>query len=269
MIILNNFEIKTEQFPNMETKVKDFSETIVVNNLLEFSYREDGDLIRLMFIKARLDEAKVKCTLLIHYMPYSRMDRKIDGDLFTLKYTCEFINQLQFDKVFVVEPHSNVTINLLENSSAIYPILQWLPKLMHELQFIDQDRIIFPDKGAAARYKDSGLQNICVFEKTRNPLTGHIDKMVLKEGNIPKGAKCIIIDDLCSAGGTFLWAGNILKEMGASEISLAVTHCEKTIFSGKLLDEHSPIYLIYTTTSIMNETHPKIKYINLNLEDYV
>lgn len=230
MILLNKQEIKTEQFPNKETKIKDFDQVIQKDNLLEFTYREDSDLIHLMFVKYRLDEEKVNCNLLINYMPYSRMDRKIETDLFTLKYVCQFINNMKFDKVYVIEPHSNVTINLLNNSIAIYPALKWLPKLMKELKCTDDDRIIFPDKGAAARYRNSELKNICVFEKTRNPLTGHIENMILKEGTIPKGAKCIIIDDLCSAGGTFLWAGNILKEMGASEIYLLVTHCEKQYF---------------------------------------
>ena len=269
MILLNKQEIKTEQFPNKETKIKDFDQAIQKDNLLEFTYREDNDLIHLMFVKSRLDEEKVNCNLLIHYMPYSRMDRKIEGDLFTLKYVCQFINNMKFDKVYVIEPHSEITINLLSNSIAIYPALKWLPELMKELKFTDDDRIIFPDKGAAARYRNSELKNICVFEKTRNPLTGHIENMILKEGTISKGAKCIIIDDLCSAGGTFLWAGNILKEMGASEIYLLVTHCEKTIFSGKLLDQDSPIHRVYTTNSMMSEPHPKLSYMKLNTEDYV
>lgn len=269
MILLNKQEIITEQFPNKETKVKDFENIIQENNLLEFFYREDGDLIRLMFVKSRLDEQHVGCKLLIHYMPYSRMDRKIEGDLFTLKYVCQFINNLKFDKVFVIEPHSAKTGELLDNSIAIYPALEWLPQIMKDLNFTENDRIVFPDKGAAARYKDSRYENVCIFEKTRNPATGRIENMVLKEGTLSKGAKCIIVDDLCSTGGTFLWAGSILKEMGASDISLMVTHCEKSVFNGKLLDEDSPIDRIYTSTSMMNEADPKINYINLNAEKYV
>lgn len=269
MIRLNEKEIITESFPNKETKVKDFDSAIDKNNLIQFCYQEDGDLIRLMFVKSRLDEEKVNCRLLIHYMPYSRMDRKITGDLFTLKYACQFINRLNFEKVFVVEPHSQKTTEFLNNSVAIFPAIDWIPQRMKELAFTENDRIVFPDKGAADRYKDCGYENICVFEKTRNTATGHIENMVLKEGTLPEGAKCIIVDDLCSAGGTFFRAGSILKEMGAGDISLMVTHCEPTIFSGKLLDENSPIDRIYTSNSMMNEKHPKINYINLNIEHYV
>lgn len=270
MIVLNKQQVVTEQFPNGETKVKDFDQLILKDNLVEFTYQEDGDLIRLFFVKKRLDETEAEtCRLLIRYMPYSRMDRKIEGDLFTLNYVAEFINSLQFDQVFVVEPHSHVTLELLVNSVGVYPTLDWLPQLMEKLDFSDNDRIVFPDKGAAARYINSGYENSCVFEKKRNPQTGRIEGMELKAGDIPLGAKCIIVDDLCSAGGTFLWAGKILKEMGASAVYLLVTHCEARIFKGTLLDDDSPITSVFTTNSMMDTEHPKINYINLMTESYV
>jgi ribose-phosphate pyrophosphokinase len=269
MIVLNTYAIITEQFPNKETKMKDFDPYILKDNLLEFTYQEDGDLIKLLFVKKRIDQEQVNCKLVINYMPYSRMDRKIEGDLFTLQYICAFINDLHFEKVYVIEPHSAKTIELLRNSEAIYPALDWLPAIMDQMQFTDQDRIVFPDKGAAARYHNTGYDHSCIFDKTRNPETGRIENMLLKQGDIPKGAKCIIVDDLCSAGGTFLWAGQTLKQMGASEIYLLVTHCELRVLSGKLLDQDSPIDKVFTSTSMMQQTHPKIEYITINLENYV
>jgi len=267
MILLNKQEIKTETFPNKETKIKDFDGIIQKDNLIQFTYQEDGDLIRLMFVKYRLDEEKANCKLLINYMPYSRMDRRIEGDLFTLKYTCRLINSLNFDEVFVVEPHSHKTIELLHNSVAVYPAMKWLPRIMAEMKFTENDRIVFPDKGAAARYADCEYENVCIFEKTRNAATGRIENMVLKEGSLPQGARCIIVDDLCSAGGTFHWAGSILKEMGADDITLMITHCEQSIFSGKLLEADSPIDRIYTSNSMMNDQHLKLNYITLNTEE--
>ncbi len=46
--------------------------------------------------------------------------------------------------------------------------------------------------------------------------------------------------------------------MGAGEIYLVVTHCENTIFEGKLLDSDL-ITGIYTTNSILSKDHKKIK----------
>ena len=269
MIILNNKCIVTQEFPNKETKVKDFAQWIKPSNFLQFTYSCDADLIELLFVKKRLDQNNVSCTLWISYMPYSRMDRKIEGDLFTLKYICEFINSLNFQNVYVVEPHSSKTLELLNNSIAVYPALDWLPNVMNNLGFTSNDRIVFPDKGAALRYENAGYDNICVFDKTRNPQSGRIENMSLKKGDIPKGARCIIVDDLCSGGGTFLKAAEILKQMGASQIYLLVTHCESRVFSGKLLEEDSPIEKVFTSTSMTNQQHPKIQYININPESYV
>lgn len=83
MLTLNGTKLLTERFPNNETKVKDFENAIVDGqNILEFKYVNDEDLVTLMFAKKRIDEFNVPCTLFIWYMPYSRMDRKIEGDLF-------------------------------------------------------------------------------------------------------------------------------------------------------------------------------------------
>lgn len=273
MLRLNGFEIQTERFANNETKVKDFEqhifgiggECILIPNVLEFKYFNDEDLILLMFVKKRIDEFKVPCTLFIWYMSYSRMDRKIEGDLFNLKYICDYINWLNFARVVVMEPHSEKTVQLLERVTAIYPIKDWV----RPENVSDDLQIVFPDKGAAARYKDCNYKNVCIMEKTRNPFTGWITDLKLKEGKVIPGSKCIIIDDLCSAGGTFLRAANILKENGAGEVVLVVFHCEETIFKGSLLKDDSPISEIYTSKSIMDKEHPKIHYMDVNVMEYV
>ncbi len=269
MVRLNNKPISREFFPNKEMKVKDFENLISENeNILEFKFTDDRDLMELMFVKKRIDEEGVPCTLYIWYMPYSRMDRKIEGDLFTLQYVAQFINWLNFKKVVVMEPHSEKTMELLERATDIYPVKDWLPLVQEEIGFSENDHIIFPDKGAAARYADSGYSNVCVMQKTRNPYTGVIEDMFLKEGKVNPGAKCIIIDDLCSRGGTFAWAASILKSLGASDIYLIISHCEETIFDGSLLKEDSPIKKVYTSTSIMDKEHSKIKFMDVDVEKY-
>lgn len=268
MIKLNGYEIQTEKFANNETRVKDFEHHILEKgkqNVLEFKYFNDEDLVLLMFVKQRIDEFDVPCTLFICYMAYSRMDRKIEGDLYNLKYICNFINWLNFEKVIVMEPHSDKTMQLLERATAVYPVKDWIkPEKLN-----DNVQIVFPDKGAVARYSDCGYKNVCVMEKRRNPFTGWIEDLHLKEGTIIPGNKCIIIDDLCATGGTMLRAANILKMNGAGEIVLVVSHCEKKVFDGELLKEGSPISKIYTSKSIMSVEHPKIQYMDIDVMGYV
>ncbi len=268
MIKLNGYKIQTERFPNNETRVKDFEHHILEKgkeNILEFKYFNDEDLVLLMFVKKRIDEFKVPCTLFIWYMSYSRMDRKIEGDLFNLKYICDFINWLNFEKVIVMEPHSDKTMQMLKRATAVYPVKDWIkPERLG-----DDAQIVFPDKGAVARYSDCGYKNVCVMEKRRNPFTGWIEDLHLKEGTIKSGSKCIIIDDLCATGGTMLRAANILKNLGASEIVLVVTHCERKVFEGELLKDGTPISKIYTSKSIMSIEHPMIHYMDIDVMGYV
>lgn len=250
MIKLNGYEIQTERFPNNEARVKDFEQDIILDknrkNVLEFKYFNDDDLVLLMFVKKRIDEFKVPCILFIWYMSYSRMDRKIEGDLFNLKYVCDYINWLNFEKVIVMEPHSDKTMELLERSTAVYPVKDWVkPEELGE-----SVQIIFPDKGALARYNDCNYPNVCVMQKIRDPHTGWITDMYLKEGTVIPGAKCIIIDDICATGGTMQKAANILKKAGAGEVVLITSHCELKVFDGDLLKNSSPISKLYTSKSI-------------------
>ena len=271
MIKINGTLVLVEQFNNHETKVKDFTDSMVEgNNIIELKYHTDADLIALMFVKKRLDEFQKKATLFLWYMPYSRMDRKIEGDVFSLQYICDFLNGLCFDHIIVMEPHSMKTMELLHHATAIFPVKEWLGDIQKKIQFDeDKDCIVFPDKGAANRYADCVAKHICILEKKRNPYTRKIDEMYIKEGSIQKGAKCIIIDDLCAKGDTVAWAANILKYSGASNIYVLVSHCEQTVFAGKILLPDSPIETIYTSSSMMHDLHEKIQYMEIDVKQYI
>ena len=273
MLKINGNVIVTEKYPNHETKVKDFIGTLEADEcLLELKYETDEDIIGLLFAKKRLDDLGKKTKLFIWYMPYSRMDREISGDLFTLKYVCDFIVTLNFNEVIVMEPHSSKTVELLRQYGAnvrdIYPVKDWVHQIMAETGFAAQDHIVYPDKGARARYSDIELPNLLTFDKKRNPETGVIEGIVLRDGTVNENSNCIIIDDLCSRGGTFMSVGNTLKENGARNVSLLVAHCEDTVFDGGLLKDNSPIDAIYTSDSILTGNHPKIKKLTLEVGRY-
>ena len=71
---------------------------------------------------------------------------------------------------------------------------------------------------------------------------------------------CLIVDDICSAGGTFKFSAIKLKEMGASDVFLYISHCEDNIQNGDLL-KTDLISKIYTTDSILHISNPKIQII--------
>ena len=251
MIKINGKEINFTHFPNGETVVKKSYILQVGLARIEWSYNSDSEFMELYYIKKLLDEQNIRSELTIYYMPYSRMDRASIDYGFTLKWVCDFINSLNFKRVEVLEPHSDVTMALLNNSTASSITETFVTNIINEIENPNGDlsiKLFFPDAGAQKRY--GGMFNIesLVGFKHRDFKSGQIvDLQVL--GNITKGDTIIIVDDLCSGGRTFLESAKKLKELGASRVVLFVTHCENTIYSGYLL-KTDYVDHIYTTDSI-------------------
>jgi ribose-phosphate pyrophosphokinase len=255
MIFINGEELKFTLFPNGETNVDHKQLVEVVDSLhlnkVKFIYQNDLDLIRLMFVKRYMDRIKVKSELLITYMPYSRMDRIEGGSVFTLKYVADFINSLNFDRVEIVEPHSDVTPALINNAIEVYPTVNILYDVKTRVGFnINTDYIYFPDAGAEKRYskKIGGFNQLVGFKK-RDFETGRITSLQVL-GEMKGTPKIIMIDDLCSYGGTFMLGATELRKMGASEIYLVVGHCEDSIYKGDIF-KTDLIKKVYTTNSIL------------------
>ncbi|CAH1210725.1 Putative ribose-phosphate pyrophosphokinase [Paenibacillus plantiphilus] len=261
MIWLNETKLENKLFPNGETLVNGeqmLQAAVDGPNTVAFKYRHDGDLIGLMFVKRFLDDHGFRARLVIYYMPYSRMDRVEGSSVFTLKYVADFINTLQFDTVTVIEPHSDVTLALLNKSRAVYPSVELLERVAAEVNFnLEEDYLFFPDAGAQKRYsKVKGYKGLVGF-KVRDFQTGQIMQLdiVGKVDDSKKGFKAIIVDDLCSYGGTFLMSAEKLKEIGAAQIYLLVGHCENSIYEGKLLNADF-IDRVFTTDSILEQPEP-------------
>ena len=116
-------------------------------------------------------------------------------------------------------------------------------------------------------YKLSGFPNSdiikfpCAFGvKKRDWNTGKITGLDVHGGLPGSPFNVLIIDDISSYGGTFLYSGKRLKELGADKIYLYITHCENSILEGELINS-SLIERIYTTKSIYTGKHPLIEII--------
>ena len=99
--------------------------------------------------------------------------------------------------------------------------------------------------------------------KNRDWETGEIKGLDLS-GEIDQlpGKDILIVDDICSKGGTFYYSAKKLKEAGVNKIYLYVTHCENTIYDGELLKNNGLIEKIYTTDTILtNLESPKIELV--------
>lgn len=263
MILINNHEIKFETFPNGETKVPHEIIIELLNDCIfrpvpvSFKYEDDSDLIKLMFVKKFLDKHHGTAHLTIYYMPYSRMDRIEDDSAFTLKYVSEFINSLNFKKVNVIEPHSDVTTALIDNVEPVFINFDLVYKVMDDINFdMEGDYIMFPDLGAASRYKDMKMNNVIIGHKNRDFKTGEITNLELigefeENQRDHCNTKVLLVDDLSSYGGTFVHSAKELYRKGFSEIYLLVAHAENSIFEGALFNHMDTVF---TTDSILSKS---------------
>ena len=123
--------------------------------------------------------------------------------------------------------------------------------------------LFFPDEGAMKRYSSKLNLPYTFGIKKRDWETGKILGLQLINGEIVKDRNVLIVDDICSRGGTFYHAANALKEAGAKNIYLYVTHAEHTMIEGDMYNQ-DVIKKIFTTDSIFKpewDTRGKVEII--------
>ena len=243
MIKINDIEIKFDKFPNGEILV----DTKVLNSVengcrIDFKWENNEDILRLYFVLRHLIARTPSVSdkkLYIYYMPYSRMDRSENDSCFTLRYICDFLISdcmAVKDRIFVVEPHSDKTLDMLDGSCRINAITPLMQKIC---SIENVDVVCYPDKGAKARFCDDKVDLPVVYcEKVRDFDTGEIKGLELKSDIDLNGKNVLILDDLCSKGRTFYYTAKKLQEYGVNDIFLGVCHMEKTVIDGNLLEEY-------------------------------
>jgi len=281
MIKIGEDYITFEEFPNKEVLLKnhyDIIESNLIHTLDEhkgfidslnilFKFESNSSLFELYLLKKEIDEVFDgidKVRLWMMYCPYSRMDRGNSTTCFSLEYLAKFINELNFCSVEIYEPHSDVCISLINNSNEKWITPYLFQNFIKDCNFDpEKDGILFPDKGAMNRYSKildryiPPSTSIMFGEKKRDFDTGRIEGLLITPP-IKKIDRCIIIDDLCSYGGTFKLAIETLEKMGIKEIYLIIGHCESSILKGGLLGMDS-LKKVFTTNSIINEENASEK----------
>lgn len=226
-----------------------------------WAYRNESELSLLISITENLKEIYSNpVNLYMPYIPNARMDRvHKKTEVFTLKYFCKIINFLGFDKVTVLDAHSPVSVALLDRCENLFPE-KYINSAV-ELSGIDRenDYVFFPDEGSCKRYSAmfKDFRHIGFGIKKRNWSDGKIIGLDVF-GESPENKNVLIIDDICSFGGTVYHSAKKLKEMNCGKIYVYFTHCENSIAKGELLKgdllEH-----IYTTDSLLSiEKNSKI-----------
>lgn len=258
MIYIDGRLIEQKHFPDhtLSVRLGDYDKRGLV---IRWKYDGDEECMVLWNIvhHIRSHTPETEIVLELPYIPNARMDRvKNDDEIFTLKWFAEFINYLDFERVVVHDPHSNVAIALIDRV-----VVRGVDDdVVHVITQIGDDQIVlcYPDEGATKKYAEQLQPFPYVFGiKHRDWRTGKIESLTLNNAEIVRGKAVLIVDDICSRGGTFMHTAQALKDAGAGDVYLYVTHCENTIFDGEVI-KSDLIERVFTTDSIYRGKDAKI-----------
>lgn len=205
------------------------------------------ELFILMQVGDILNRMEVEWALVITYLMGMRMDRVMSfNEAFSLKIVAKTINDMHPDAVFVVEPHSDRTLKLINNST---------PLMNHfaEAAMTDPEHnymIVFPDAGAKLRYGEA-LENkvpMMTCHKKRDPATGKLSGFGIDNPEVlneyPECNAFFVIDDLCDGGGTFCGIADQLKELRPDfHRTLAITHAVAARGIYKVMDYYNDLFI--------------------------
>ncbi|AOM79177.1 ribose-phosphate diphosphokinase [Pedobacter steynii] len=257
---LEEIESKSFLFSGGEVHIKlqDRADEVLVSARLN----DSNDVMKLLLaVDALRRNGSKTITAFIPYLPYARQDRvMVGGEPLSIKVMCNLINSCNFEKVYVFDVHSEVSLALLDNCELISNYSLAKQVLSNHSDYL----LVSPDAGALKKiYKLaealSYTNDIVLCNKVRDVSNGKIKQITVDQDDLG-GKDCFIIDDICDGGATFVGVAKELKKRNAGKVSLIVSHGIMSHGETELIDwiDH-----IYTTDSIKNDSSALISRIPL------
>jgi ribose-phosphate pyrophosphokinase len=190
------------------------------------SYPANDNLMQLLIMMDALRRASARrITAVIPYFGYARQDRKTDGRTpISAKLVANLISTAGADRVLTVDLHAGQIQGFFDIPT---DNLFGGPVMIDDIrERFGRDKIVMvsPDVGGVVRARALANKlnaDLAIVDK-RRPEAGKSEVMNII-GEV-KGARCIMLDDICDSGGTLANAAAALKEQGAVSVSAYVTH---------------------------------------------
>ena len=196
-------------------------------------------------------------TAVIPYFGYARQDRKVvPRTAISAKLVSNLITNAGAHRIVTVDLHAGQIQGFFDipvDNLFSTPIFS-----KHIKKYISNKNIICvaPDVGGVERARALGQKlnvGLAIVDK-RRPAPGKSQVMNIV-GNV-KGKNCLLVDDIIDSGGTIVNAAKALKEKGAKDVYVYVTH---GVLSGNAVEQinNSKIKKLILTDTIDNSN--KIK----------
>lgn len=270
-----NMKFQRFTFPAGEEHIKiepdGTPDRIIIASNMTPSYDVITTFLATDAVKAMFPNASIE--LLTPYFAYARQDRRmVKGEPLSVKVMADMVNSMKYDVVHVLDPHSDVTTALVNNIK----IIDNIPFVRTVWDGINDSSkcLVSPDSGfekkafRLATEINIDSKSVIYGTKKRDVATGKLSGFGYN-GNV-KDRACVIVDDICDSGGTFIGLAQKLREGGAKSVHLVVSHGLFTKGAEHLLD--NGITSIYTTDSCSNTPPTKAQYISrfdvLHINDF-
>ena len=219
----------------------------------------NDNLMELLICIDALKRSSAKnITAVIPYFGYARQDRKVvPRTAISAKLVSDLITNAGANRILSVDLHAGQIqgfFNIPVDNLFATPIFA-----RHIKKKIKLNNLICvaPDVGGVERTRALSRRlntSIAIIDK-RRPAPGKSEVMNIV-GDI-KNKNCVIIDDIIDSGGTIVNAAQALKNKGAKDVFVYITHA---VLSGKAVEkiEKSQIKKLITTDTIDNLNKLKI-----------
>jgi ribose-phosphate pyrophosphokinase len=228
------------------------TEALIISRMNSF---EDVEII-ICANRALRNAGVEKVNLYTPYFLGARSDRRFSplGINYVKEVIAPIINAQNFNKVYILDPHSDVIeacINNFVKVDSKHFIKAALIQIDNKLGAQERVHLISPDAGALKKVFDIAsffkISNIATASKVRNINTGQIVRTELPTMNLDGIEHFVIIDDICDGGRTFIELAKEIKKQTNKPVYLIVTH---GIFSAGFTELEKYFTKVFTTNSI-------------------
>lgn len=234
MISLNGHKIEPTIFPDQTSQIWKLKPLHLKykENIINWKFESESELIQVfqLVMLVRQLEVNSDIILMIPYFPYARQDKSIANDsTFALNTFCKLLKPIEeyVNEIITVDLHSSVAHSYFKKLTDKFPA----NAIDIAVEATKPDFIIFPDMGAQTRYKTylpvfEGRIETATIIKSRDQLTGDlkITGINISSPRTLEGASCLMIDDICDGGRTFIAGKEFLDKFGIKDLSLYTTH---------------------------------------------
>jgi ribose-phosphate pyrophosphokinase len=188
----------------------------------------DRHLMELMFMiqAAKLASAK-RITAVIPWFPYSRQDRKAKPrEPISGRLVADMLQLAGADRVLTMDLHAGQIQGFFTIPVDHMTALPLFARHFRDLGHFGEGVVsVAPDAGrakVALRFAEMLEADFAIMHKTR-PAHDEVE-MVEITGRV-QGKVAVVGDDVTTTGGTQIAGAKVLREQGASDVWMFVTHC--------------------------------------------